>query len=131
LVEQGEGCGGVADFVAEIVGDAAVGVDVEEILAEVFREEPGGYGEIFVVGACKVAAVGLGLFQRRCGLRDGVGGGEAGPAESGGRGWDAGISGGRRCHFSETVDHKSDRRCGFSLRILRLRACLANCLKAF
>jgi hypothetical protein len=27
----------VADFVTEIVGDAAIGVDVEEILAQFFR----------------------------------------------------------------------------------------------
>src|SRR5579863_10196371 len=30
FVEQGEGCAGVSDFVAQIVGDAAIGVDVEE-----------------------------------------------------------------------------------------------------
>ena len=34
LIEKREGSSRVADFVAEIVGDAAVGVDVEEMLAE-------------------------------------------------------------------------------------------------
>ncbi len=57
LVEQCERSGGVADFVAEIVGDAAVGVDVEEMLAQAARKKPAGDGEIFVVGAGEAGAV--------------------------------------------------------------------------
>jgi hypothetical protein len=34
LVEQCERCGGVADFIAQIIGNSTVCVDVEEMLAE-------------------------------------------------------------------------------------------------
>src|ERR1700691_1436793 len=94
FVEQRQRGRGVAYFVAQIVGDAAIGVDVEEILAEVFGEEPSGDGKIFVVGAGEAAAVFLGLFERRGRVRDCVFGGQRAPAERRGGGWDAGISGG-------------------------------------
>ena len=80
LVEQGQGGRRITDFVAEIVGDAAIGVDVEEILTEMFGQKPGGDGEIFVVGAGEVAAVGAGFVQRRGVGGNGIGGGQAGPA---------------------------------------------------
>ena len=67
FIEQGQGGRGVADFVAQIVGDAAVGVDVEEILAQVFGQKPGGDGKILVVGAGQVAAVFVGFFERGSG----------------------------------------------------------------
>ena len=51
LVEQRERGTRVSDFIAQVVGDAAVGVDVQEILAQFFRQEPGGDGEVFVVRA--------------------------------------------------------------------------------
>ena len=57
LVEQFERGGGVADFVAQIVGDAAVGVDVEEMLAQAAGKKPAGDGEVFVVGAGEAGAV--------------------------------------------------------------------------
>jgi hypothetical protein len=63
LIEEFERCGGVADFVAEIVRDAAVGVYVEEMLAQAAREKPGGDGEIFVVRAGEMSAVGAGFGE--------------------------------------------------------------------
>jgi hypothetical protein len=48
-VEQFEGPLRIGDFVAEIVGPAAVGVDVVEMLVEFFGEKPGDYVEILVV----------------------------------------------------------------------------------
>src|SRR5208282_4401925 len=104
LIEQGErGCG-IADFVAEIVGDAAVGVDVEKMLAQAAGEKPGGYGEIFVVGAGQVGAVFAGFDERGCRGGDRVGGGEAGggrPHPGGGGG--GGVGGGARRHSSSVV----------------------------
>ena len=84
FVEQCQRRGGVADFVAEIVGDAAVGVDVEEILTQMFGQEPGGNGKVFVVRAGELAAVFVGLGERGGGGGDGVGRGEAGPGLRGG-----------------------------------------------
>jgi hypothetical protein len=63
LIEEGEGSGSVADFVAEIVGDAAIRVEVEEMLAEAAGEKPAGDGEIFVVGAGEASAVFLAFFE--------------------------------------------------------------------
>jgi hypothetical protein len=51
LIEEFEGCSGIADFVAEIVRNAAVSVNVEEMLAQVAWQEPRGDREVFVVGA--------------------------------------------------------------------------------
>ena len=48
-IEEFEGAIWVGDFVAEIVGPAAVGVDVVEMLVEFFGEKPGHYVEIFIV----------------------------------------------------------------------------------
>src|SRR5580698_2909913 len=45
LIEERERGGGVADFVAEIVGNAAVGVDVNEVLAQAARKKPCGDGK--------------------------------------------------------------------------------------
>ncbi len=55
IFEEAEGLLAVADFVAEIVGDAAEGVDVAEILAEIAREEKGNDGEVFVMGLRELA----------------------------------------------------------------------------
>ena len=80
FVEQGERRGGIADFVAEIVGNTAVGVEVEEILTEMLGKKPGGYRKIFIVRAGKLAAVFVGFGERGSGGRDGVGRGQAGPS---------------------------------------------------
>ena len=70
LIEEFERGRGVADFVAQIVGDAAVGVDVEEMLAQAAGKEPTGDGEIFVVGAGQAGAVFAGLGERGRGGRE-------------------------------------------------------------
>src|SRR5579864_8877023 len=57
LIQQCERGGGITDFVAEVVGDAAVGVDVEEMLAQPARKKPAGDGEILVVRAGQPGAV--------------------------------------------------------------------------
>jgi len=43
----------VGYFVAEVVGDAAEGVDVAEVLTEMPGEQDGDDGEVFVVGVCE------------------------------------------------------------------------------
>ena len=95
FIEQGEGCGGIADFVTEVVRDAAIGIDVQEILAQGLRKEPCGYGKIFVVGAGELAAVFLGFGERGGGCRDGVASGQTGPGPAERY---AGIGGGCRSH---------------------------------
>ena len=133
LVEKFEGCGGVADFVAEIVGDTAVGVDIEKMLAQALRKKPAGDREILVVRAGQAGAVfaGFGECGRR--RRDGVGGGQAGPAEFGGgrrRGLDGGLSHSSTADlFRQRLFKKPERRENAFLRyrstgvtgVLRLR----------
>ena len=57
LIKEFEGGGGVSDFVAEIVRDAAVGVDVEEMLAQAAGQEPASDGEILVMRAREAGTV--------------------------------------------------------------------------
>ena len=103
FIEQGERCARVSNFVAEIVGDTAIGIHIQEILTQVFGEKPGGYGEIFVVGAGEAAAVFLRLFERGPNFRDRVFGGEAAPALG---------SGGSGLRFAGNRAHvKSIHRC--------------------
>src|SRR5882762_11512336 len=83
LIQELEGGGCVADFVAEIVGDSAVRIQVEKVLAETRGQKPGGYREIFVMGArqaftvCSRFGLGRGCF------RDGVLGRKSAPARGG------------------------------------------------
>jgi hypothetical protein len=42
LIQQRERGGGITDFVAEVVGDAAVGINIEKVLAQAPGKEPGG-----------------------------------------------------------------------------------------
>ena len=99
--EQARGGGGVGYFVAEVVGDAAEGVDALEVGAERGGKEEGGDVEVFVVGGGEGLAPGLGFGERgACGGRE-VEGGRADEAivEWGGR-WVG--EGGHAC--SSTVD---------------------------
>ena len=48
-IEKFEGARGVRDFIAEVVGPAAVRINVVEMLVEFFRQEPGDDIEILVV----------------------------------------------------------------------------------
>src|ERR1017187_7514474 len=86
LIQQLERGGGVADLISQVVGDAAVGVDVKEVLAQAAGQEPAGDGKILVVGAGEACTVCAGFVE--CGRSggDGVVRGQAAPAESGGRG---------------------------------------------
>src|SRR5215472_8813039 len=55
----------VAYLIAQIVGDAAVGIDVIKMLAQTCWEKPRGYRKIFVMGARQALAIALGFFERR------------------------------------------------------------------
>ena len=79
-VEQGEGLFGIADLVAEVIGNAAVGVDGVEVGAEAAGEEPGGDVEILVMGIGETAAPGAGLVEGRRMVGDAVVRGEGGPS---------------------------------------------------
>src|SRR5262249_12291957 len=65
---QGDGL--VADFVGQVISDTAEGVDVAEILPQIFGQKERNDGEIFVMGACQLASKRLGLFdcsrRRKC-----------------------------------------------------------------
>ena len=77
--EQAEAFGGVADFVAEIIAPAAIGIDVVEILVEfpgkqeaddmeilvVFGGEPAGVGQRRVASADRGEAAGCRLYAVR------------------------------------------------------------------
>jgi hypothetical protein len=47
--EQTECRGGVGYFIAEVVGDAAKGVDALEVRADAFRQKEGGDVKVFIV----------------------------------------------------------------------------------
>src|ERR1700730_9772728 len=94
LVEQSQRGPSVSDFVTQIIGDAAVGVDIAEVLAQAARKKPGGDGKILVMAARQTAAVFAGLRGRWCASGDRVVGREATPAERGsgcGRDWGVGV----------------------------------------
>src|SRR5580658_3410947 len=57
LLQQLQRGGGVAHFVAQIVRDAAIRVEVEEVLAQVPRKKPGGDRKILVMRTCQAAAI--------------------------------------------------------------------------
>jgi len=99
LIEQCQRGPSVSDFVTQIIGDAAVGVDIAEVLAEAARKKPGGDGKILVMAAGQTAAVFAGLLGRRCGSGDRVVGREATPAERGsGCSRDLGVGAGHAIH---------------------------------
>src|SRR5580704_5877184 len=60
-IKQFQGALFLWDFVAEIVGPAAISVDIVEMLVKIFREQPRDYIEIFVVMRGEPARV---LFRR-------------------------------------------------------------------
>src|ERR1700722_7534597 len=59
-IKQFEGSLFFRDFVTEIVGPAAIGVDIIEMLVKIFREQPRDYVEILVVMRGEPARVLLG-----------------------------------------------------------------------
>src|SRR5467141_3956439 len=66
--EQFERARRAGDFVAEIVGPAAIGIYVVEMLMEVLWQQPGHDVEIFVVMGGEPA----GVFLRGCGRAAGI-----------------------------------------------------------
>ena len=60
-VEQAQAFGAVADLVAQIVGPAAIGVDVVEILVQALGQQEADHVEIFVVVGGQPARVGFGF----------------------------------------------------------------------
>ena len=72
FVEQEKRSLSVAGFVSEVVGDAAVGINVVEMLAQALGKKPGGDGEIFVMRAGEAFAVGVGVRLRGSLRGDGV-----------------------------------------------------------
>ena len=63
-IEQLEGALRIGDFVAEIVGPAAIRIYVIEMLMQFFREQPGNHIEVFVVMRGEPARVVLRGFRR-------------------------------------------------------------------
>ena len=80
LIEQLQRCLRIADLVSQIVGDTAVGVDIEEMLTQSCRQKPAGYREIFVVRAGQTFTVLLCFSQRWRRIRNGVFRRQSGPS---------------------------------------------------
>src|SRR5688500_15633802 len=57
-VEQRGGLVARYRLIREVIGPAAVGVNIAQVLMEAAREEPARDGEVFVVGRGQAAAVG-------------------------------------------------------------------------
>src|SRR5208283_1034215 len=79
FVEKSKRCARVSHFVSQIIGDTAIGVNVEKILAKFLGQKPGGYREIFVVRASELAAIFLRFFERRRDPRNRVRCGQTAP----------------------------------------------------
>src|SRR5579872_506071 len=84
LVEERERRRSVADLIAKIVGDAAVRINIEEMLAQAARQKPRSDGKVLVMGAGQTGAILAGLFERRGLGWNGVTPGQAAPAQSSG-----------------------------------------------
>ena len=63
-VQQLERAGGAGDFVAQVVGPTAVGIDIVEMLMQAARQQPGNDIEVFVVVRGQPAGVVLRLRGR-------------------------------------------------------------------
>ena len=79
-IQQRQGLLAIADLIAQVVGDAAVGIDAVEMGPQPWRQKPRGHVEIFVVRGGQPPAVGTGLLQGRALLRHAVFRGQSGPA---------------------------------------------------
>src|SRR6516162_7397469 len=84
LIEQCERGSGIADLIAEIIGNSAISVDIEKVLAQAARKEPAGHGKVFVMGASEAGTVLACLANRWRAPGDGVSRGQAAPAEGSG-----------------------------------------------
>src|SRR5713101_3592843 len=72
LVEQDQRCLVITGFVSEIVGDAAVGIDVEEMLAQALGQKPRGNRKVFVMRAGQPLTIRLRLLLGRSTRGNGV-----------------------------------------------------------
>ncbi len=72
LVEQEQRLLLVADFIAKVIGDSAIGVDVVEVLVQMFGQKPGDDREVLVMRVREAGGVLLRLFERRSMRGDGV-----------------------------------------------------------
>ena len=79
-IEQRKGLLGVAHFVTQIVGDAAIGVDGMKMRAQIPGQKPRGDVEVFIVRLGQLLAPGLSLFKRGRDVRNAIIGGQSGPA---------------------------------------------------
>src|ERR1700738_4014352 len=64
LIQQTQRSIGIPDFIAKIIGDAAVGIDVEKILTQSLWQEPDHDREILGVRSRQTSAVLLSLRTR-------------------------------------------------------------------
>ena len=69
LVQQRQGFGRIGNFISQIVGPAAVGVQIVKMLVQPSRKQPGNHVEIFVVMRGEPSGVALGLRDRASGRR--------------------------------------------------------------
>src|ERR1700757_4935169 len=65
LIEQTQREPRIPNFIAQIVGNPAVRVDVVEVLTQTFWQEPRGDREILVMRGGETLAIGAGIFERR------------------------------------------------------------------
>ncbi len=79
-IEQRKGLRGVAHFVAQIVGDAAVGVDGVKMRTQRLGQKPRGHVEVLVVRLGQLLAPGASLFKRGRHIGNAIIGGQRGPA---------------------------------------------------
>src|SRR5216683_3632281 len=79
LVEQKERYLAIAGFITEVVGDAAIGIDIEEMLSQPLRQKPSCDRKIFVVGPGEAFAIRLRFLLGRGTRRDSVFGRQMAP----------------------------------------------------
>src|SRR5258708_107269 len=72
LAEQGQRLLGISYFIAQIVGNAAVGIYVEKVLAQPLGQEPCGDRKILVMALGELRTIGLRLPERRSRFRNAV-----------------------------------------------------------
>ena len=71
-VQQGQALPGIAGLVGQVVGPAAVGVDVVEVLPQLAGEQQAGDGEVLVMPLGQPPAIAPGLAERRAFGRAGL-----------------------------------------------------------
>src|SRR5215467_202075 len=107
LIEQPQRERRISDFVTQVVRDAAVRVDVREMLTQALGQEPGDYREILIMSGGQPLAISARLCGRRRHLGNGVFLRKMIPARQRGRRrhW-PGFAAGDRCH-SECVSRST------------------------